>query len=53
MASINRFEDLEAWQKGRELVTEVYKTCSSGAQEGLRSERSVVPGRCFLNEQCR
>jgi hypothetical protein len=29
MASIQRFEDIKAWQKARELVREVYKACAS------------------------
>jgi len=31
MAKINRFEDIEAWQKARRLVSEVYKTSTSGS----------------------
>ena len=27
MAKIKRFEDIEAWQKARELVKEVYRVC--------------------------
>jgi four helix bundle protein len=30
MATIRRFENLQAWQKARELVREVYKTCTTG-----------------------
>jgi len=28
MAIIRRFEDIEAWQKARELVCEIYKACA-------------------------
>lgn len=31
MATIRRFEDVQAWQKARELVREVYQTCTEGA----------------------
>jgi four helix bundle protein len=31
MATIERFEDLKAWQKARELAREVYQLCESGA----------------------
>jgi len=31
MASISRFEDIEAWQKGRELTREVYRITAVGA----------------------
>jgi four helix bundle protein len=31
MATIERFEDLKAWQKARELTREVYLLCDSGA----------------------
>lgn len=30
MPSIKRFEDILAWKKARELVKEVYVTCSTG-----------------------
>ena len=30
MATIQRFEDLEAWQKARELAKEVYKSSAQG-----------------------
>ncbi|HKA53106.1 MAG TPA: four helix bundle protein [Candidatus Binatia bacterium] len=30
MAAIKRFEDIEAWQRARELVREVYKMCAEG-----------------------
>ncbi|PYV31753.1 MAG: four helix bundle protein [Acidobacteria bacterium] len=30
MATIKRFEDIQAWQKARELVGEVYKACAKG-----------------------
>jgi four helix bundle protein len=41
MASIQRFEDIKAWQKARELVREVYKVCAStrlGRDFGLRDQ---------------
>ena len=28
MSTIRRFEDIEAWQKARELVQEIYKACA-------------------------
>jgi len=33
MATIRRFEEIQAWQKGRELAREIYKTCKSGPLE--------------------
>jgi four helix bundle protein len=30
MATIGRFEDIQAWQKARELVCEIYKISSKG-----------------------
>ena len=30
MASIRRFEEIQAWQKARELVREIYKICGEG-----------------------
>jgi len=30
MGGINRFEDIQAWQKARKLVVEIYKLCSDG-----------------------
>lgn len=30
MATIRRFEDVQAWQKARELVQEIYRICSDG-----------------------
>ena len=30
MAAIKRFEDIEAWQRARELVREVYQMCAEG-----------------------
>jgi len=41
MATIRRFEDIQAWQKARELVQEVYKTSSVGRigkDYGLRDQ---------------
>jgi four helix bundle protein len=31
MATIERFEDLKAWRKARELAREIYALCDSGA----------------------
>ena len=31
MATIRRFEDLQAWQKARELVRAIYQTCTQGS----------------------
>lgn len=30
MATIERFEDIQAWQKARELVREIYRACTEG-----------------------
>jgi len=41
MATIRRVEDIQAWQKARELVREIYKTCAEGALTkdfGLRDQ---------------
>ncbi len=41
MATIRRFEDIQAWQKARELVQEIYKTSSVGRigkDYGLRDQ---------------
>ncbi len=41
MATIRRFEDIEAWQKARELTREVYRASTSGAlgrDFGLREQ---------------
>jgi len=41
MATIERFEDVQAWQKARELVREIYRTCAEGRLSrdfGLRDQ---------------
>jgi four helix bundle protein len=41
MATIERFEDIQAWQKARELVHEIYQTCTAGRLSkdfGLRDQ---------------
>ena len=41
MASIERFEDIEAWQKARELTREIYRITNQGAfvkDFGLRDQ---------------
>lgn len=41
MAKINSFEDIQAWQKARELTKEIYKTSNDGAfskDYGLRDQ---------------
>jgi len=41
MATVRSFEDLEAWQMGRELVGEIYRSTTSGAfgkDFGLRDQ---------------
>lgn len=38
MAQISRFEDIEAWQKGRELVKEIYRLSAGG---GLSKDFSL------------
>jgi four helix bundle protein len=30
MTAIRRFEDIQAWQKARELTREIYRTCEQG-----------------------
>ena len=30
MATIGQFEDIQAWQKARELVREIYQACAEG-----------------------
>ncbi|MBM4258075.1 MAG: four helix bundle protein [Deltaproteobacteria bacterium] len=41
MPSITRFEEIQAWQRARELVREIYKTCADGRLSrdfGLRDQ---------------
>ncbi|HYV37608.1 MAG TPA: four helix bundle protein [Gemmataceae bacterium] len=41
MAAIDRFQDIKAWQKARELVREVYQVCGAtrlGRDFGLRDQ---------------
>lgn len=41
MPTVRRFEDLQAWQKARELVREIYKTSTDGRLSkdfGLRDQ---------------
>ncbi len=41
MAAIERFEDIQAWQRARELVREIYRTCAEGRLSkdfGLRDQ---------------
>ena len=41
MATIRRFEEIHAWQKARELVREIYRTCSDGQMAmdfGIRNQ---------------
>ncbi len=43
MATIKRFQDIQAWQKARQLVREVYKACAKGALQrdfGLKDQLS-------------
>ena len=47
MATIHRFEDIQAWQKARELASAIYKLCREGelaVDFGLRDQirRSAV-----------
>ena len=44
MAGINRFEDVQAWQKARKLVAEIYKMCS---------QETVSKDFGFRNQICR
>jgi len=55
MAAIQRFEEIKAWQKARELVREVYRTCRVGllAKDfGLRDQlcRAAVSGMSNIAE---
>ena len=41
MATMRRVEDIQAWQKAREMVREIYTTCANGALAkdfGLRDQ---------------
>ena len=41
MAAIKQFEDIQAWQKARELVREIYRICAEGRLSkdfGLRDQ---------------
>jgi four helix bundle protein len=41
MAKINRFEDIEAWKTGRELVRNIYRVTAAGSfarDHGLRDQ---------------
>jgi four helix bundle protein len=41
MVAIKQFEDIQAWQKARELVREIYKVCAEGRLSrdfGLRDQ---------------
>jgi four helix bundle protein len=47
MATVKRFEDIQAWQKARTLVREIYQTCGKGSLRrdfGLKGQlcRSAV-----------
>jgi len=47
MATIERFEDIQAWQKAREVASKIYKLCKHGelaSDFGLRDQirRSAV-----------
>ena len=35
MVAIRRFEDIEAWQRARELVRELYRVSSKGDSVGI------------------
>ncbi|HEV2494036.1 MAG TPA: four helix bundle protein [Terriglobia bacterium] len=48
MATVKRFEDLQAWQKARDLVREIYELCSDGGLRkdfGLRDHDSRLSDR--------
>ncbi|MBI4835134.1 MAG: four helix bundle protein [Planctomycetes bacterium] len=52
MGSIQRFEDIKAWQKARELVNEIYKSTSTGlfAKDfGLRDQIRRASVSVMLN----
>jgi four helix bundle protein len=52
MAEIRRFEDIEAWQKGRELVSAIYAISSKGAfakDFGLRDQIRRAAVSALLN----
>ena len=48
MATIKRFEDIEAWKKARELTREVYRHSKVWpVLKGLRAPRSNASRGCF------
>ena len=52
MATVKRFEDLQAWQKARDLVREIYKLCSEGCLKkdfGLRDQLRRGAVSCMTN----
>jgi four helix bundle protein len=52
MATIRRVEDIQAWQKARELVREIYRTCTEGALTkdfGLRDQLRRASVSCMAN----
>ncbi|HXG20343.1 MAG TPA: four helix bundle protein [Methylomirabilota bacterium] len=48
MPTIRRCEDIEAWQKARELVREAYRTCSEGRLSGAFGLRDQL-GRAAVS----
>jgi four helix bundle protein len=55
VAMIKRFEDIKAWQKARELVSEVYGKCAAGPiakDYGLKDQlcRAAVPSMSNIAE---
>jgi len=52
LAAVKRFEDLQAWQKARDLVREIYKLCSEGGLKkdfGLRDQLRRGAVSCMTN----
>jgi four helix bundle protein len=52
LATVKRFEDLQAWQKARALVREIYKHCSDGGLRkdfGLRDQLCRGAVSCMTN----
>ena len=50
MATIERFEDIKAWKKARELTREIYQLCDSGAlgnDFNLRNSLSRAATTCM------
>jgi four helix bundle protein len=55
MATLRRFEDLQTWQKGRELVrtsSRIGVRSDSGKDYGLKDQWTAVSGMRNIAEEC-